>query len=89
MWCISAYEYVIGVAKMTKIFAVYTQPAVFPSLTLTSEYAISLVVITFVSTLHMFDNIHNGLYFLRSFLFPFLNSISTLPFFHAVGIRVT
>ena len=30
MWCISAYEYVVGEAKMTKIFAVYLQAAVFP-----------------------------------------------------------
>ena len=30
MLCISAYEYVIGEAKMTKIFAVYLQASGFP-----------------------------------------------------------
>ena len=37
MWCISAYEYVVGEAKMTKIFAVYFQVSGFPSQP--SEYA--------------------------------------------------
>ena len=37
MWCISAYEYVVGEAKMTKIFAVYLQASGFPSQTW--EYA--------------------------------------------------
>ena len=37
----------------------------------------------------MFDGIHIGLKFLRSFLFPFLKIITTLAFFHAVGIRLS
>ena len=37
MWCISAYDYVVGEAKMTKIFAVYLQASCFPSQW--SEYA--------------------------------------------------
>ena len=37
MWCISGYEYVVGEAKMTKIFAVYLQASGFPSHS--SEYA--------------------------------------------------
>ena len=37
MWCISAYEYVVSEAKMTKIFAVYLQASGFPSQS--SEYA--------------------------------------------------
>ena len=36
MWCISAYEYVVGEAKITKIFAVYLQTSGFPSQS--SEY---------------------------------------------------
>ena len=36
MWCISAYEYVAGEAKMIKIFAVYLQASGFPSQS--SEY---------------------------------------------------
>ena len=31
MWCISAYVYVVGEAKMTKIFTVYLQACGFPS----------------------------------------------------------
>ena len=38
MWCISAYEHVVGEANMTKIFAVYLQASGFPSLS--SEYAL-------------------------------------------------
>ena len=37
MWCISAYEYAVGEAKMTKIFAVYLQVSGFTSQS--SEYA--------------------------------------------------
>ena len=37
MWCISAYEYVVGEAKMTKIFVIYFQASGFPSQL--SEYA--------------------------------------------------
>ena len=37
MWCFSAYEYVVGEAKMTKIFSIYLQASGFPSQTL--EYA--------------------------------------------------
>ena len=36
MWCISAYKYVVGEAKMSKIFAVYFQASGFPSQS--SEY---------------------------------------------------
>ena len=34
----------------------------------------------------MFDSRHIGLLFLRAFLFPFLNIITVLAFFHTVGI---
>ena len=37
----------------------------------------------------MFDSRHIGLYFLRSFLFPFLNIIIVLAFFYAAGIRLS
>ena len=37
MWCTDIYEYFVGEAKMTKIFAVYLQVSGFPSQSL--EYA--------------------------------------------------
>ena len=37
MWCVSAYDYDVCEAKMTKIFAVYLKASVFPSQS--SEYA--------------------------------------------------
>ena len=37
LWCISAYEYVVGEAKMIKIFAAYLQAYGFPNQS--SEYA--------------------------------------------------
>ena len=37
----------------------------------------------------MFDSRHIGLFFLRSFLFPFLKISTIIAFFHAVGIRLS
>ena len=37
----------------------------------------------------MFDSRHIDMYFLRSFLFPFLKIIIILAFFHVVGIRIS
>ena len=44
MWCISAYEYVVGEAKIIKIFAVYLQPSGFPSQS--SEYALECCLLS-------------------------------------------
>ena len=49
----------------------------------------TLFVITFMSTLYIFDCKHIRLIFLRFFFFPFLKTISILVFFHAVGIRLS
>ena len=37
----------------------------------------------------MFHSRYNGMLFVRSLLFPFLKIIAIIPFFHAVGIRLS
>ena len=49
----------------------------------------TLFVITFMSTLYIFDNKYIRLIFLRFFFFPFLKTITILVFFHAVCIRLS
>ena len=52
-----------------------------------SSFFSSLVVMIFVNSLYIFDSKQIGMWFLMSFLFPFLKNITILASFHVFGMR--